>query len=149
MHGKRRALRLRCQEMTPNHLATGYKSIRTCLIGMLRFMDTPPLIGVVNIYLLQNGSRMARARTSNSMGTGPGCPGVGLESVWQRMHTVPAAVCLVVMPGNRSRHVVQVDTSSEASWEWNLLILDWTAGWWRRGCAETRGGLCEWASLSR
>ena len=45
------------------------------------------------------------------------------------MHTVPAAVCLVVMPGNRSRHVVQVDTSSEASWEWNLLILDWTAGW--------------------
>ena len=42
VHGKRRALRLRCQEMTPNHLATGYKSIRTCLIGMLRFMDTPP-----------------------------------------------------------------------------------------------------------
>ena len=35
------------------------------------------------------------------------------------MHTVPAAVCLVVMPGNRSRHVVQVDTSSEASWEWS------------------------------
>ena len=42
VHGKRRTLRLRCQEMTPNHLATGYKSIRTCLIGMLRFMDTPP-----------------------------------------------------------------------------------------------------------
>ena len=36
-------LRLRYQEMTPNHLATGYKSIRTYLIDMLRFMDTPPL----------------------------------------------------------------------------------------------------------
>ena len=33
---------LRCQEMMPNHLATGYKSIRTYLIDMLRFMDTPP-----------------------------------------------------------------------------------------------------------
>ena len=33
---------LHCQEMMPNHLATGYKSIRTYLIDMLRFMDTPP-----------------------------------------------------------------------------------------------------------
>ena len=37
------------------------------------------IIGVVNIYLLQNGSRMARARTSNSMGTGPGCMLFSLE----------------------------------------------------------------------
>ena len=59
------------------------------------------------------------------------------------MHTVPAAVCLVVMPGNLSRHVVQVDTSSEARWEWNFLILAWTAGWWRRGCAEAGGGRWE------
>ena len=36
VHGKRHALRLRCQEMTPNHLATGYKSIITCLISMLQ-----------------------------------------------------------------------------------------------------------------
>ena len=42
VHGKRRSLWLHCQEMTPNHLATGYKLEHTNL-GMLWFMDTPPL----------------------------------------------------------------------------------------------------------
>ena len=36
---ERRGLRLRCLEMMPNHLATGFKSIRTYLIGMLLTLD--------------------------------------------------------------------------------------------------------------
>ena len=51
VHGKRRSLWLHCQEMTPNHLATGYKIEHTNL-GMLRFIDTPPLGTYVITVLL-------------------------------------------------------------------------------------------------
>ena len=72
-------------------------------------------------------------------------PGVGLGSVCVTMaaDAHSASSSLSLMPGNLSRHVVQVDTSSVASWEWNFLILALTAGWWRRGCAEAGGGWWE------
>jgi hypothetical protein len=45
-------------------------------------------------------------------------------------HSVPDGVIRTVKPGNFSRQVMHRDICKDAISEWNLLIFDWTIGWW-------------------
>ena len=69
---------------------------------------------------------------------------LGLCLSWtQCKHSVPDAVIRTVKPGNLSWQVMHRDIS-----EWNLLIFEWTIGWWSWGWVEVAccTWLCRWCS---
>ena len=62
-------------------------------------------------------------------------------SLVQCTHSVPAEVILIVLAGNLSIQVTQVDICKAAIPEWKLLIFKETSGWLRRGWGKDIFGL--------
>jgi hypothetical protein len=60
----------------------------------------------------------------------------------QRKHSVPDGVIRTIKPGNLSQQVMHRDICKDAISEWNLLIFDWTIGWWSSGWFEVTALVC-------